>query len=131
MDYMETGRKGYRLNPVKASTLVEALVAGTLFMIVFLISMSTATAIMSVPDVSELLEAEQCIGICLNRCLNEDEPYGRHEYRYDWGLVSIDVSVYSEYIRSVSITAEMNGGQTVDYKVLIPADGTGGEYGEW
>lgn len=106
----------------RASTLAEALVAGTLFMTVFIITMETATAIMSVPDSEELLEMEQGLGSCLEKFLDEEDPYASREYRYSWGTVSVCGSHYSEGIRSVSVAAEMNGGQEVSYEMLLPAD---------
>ena len=67
---------------MKASTLVEALVAGVIFMTVFLISMNTVVALMSIPDARGLIETEQMFGIFLDDFLKEPDPYRSHEYMY-------------------------------------------------
>lgn len=106
---------------ISASTLMETLVAGVLFMTVFLITMSAATSIMSVPNAGDLLEMERGFSLCLKEYLNDNPEHEKHEYKYDWGTISICETQYSENIRSVDMTADMNGGQTVTYTVLIPS----------
>lgn len=107
---------------VKASTLVEALVAGVIFMTVFLISMNTVTVLMSFPDARGLIETEQMFGIFLDDFLKEPDPYRSHEYMYDRGVIVISARPYSENLRTVRLTAEQNGGQQISYTMILPIE---------
>lgn len=107
---------------MKAATLVEALVAGVIFMTVFLISMNTATVLMSIPDASGLVETEQMFGIFLDDFLKEPDPYRRHKYMYDRGVIVISARPYSAHLRTVILTAELNGGQRISYTMILPIE---------
>lgn len=107
---------------IKASTLVEALVAGIIFMTVFLISMNTATVLMSIPDARGLVETEQMFEIFLDDFTKVPDPYSRREYIYDRGVIVISAKSYSEHLRTVMLTAELNGGQRISYTMILPME---------
>lgn len=107
---------------MKAATLVEALVAGVIFMTVFLISMNTVAVLMSFPDARGLIETEHMFGIFLDDFLKEPDPYRSHEYMYDRGVIVISTRPHSEHLRTVRLTAELNGGQRISYTMILPIE---------
>jgi len=109
---------------IRGSSLAEALVAGIIFMTMFIIAMDTATAILSIPDGRERLETEQAFNECLKTFMGEDEtavPYNR-KYKFEWGTVTVSAEPYSDGIISVTEEAVTNSGQKTIYKRLCSID---------
>lgn len=109
---------------MKASTLAEALVAGSVFMTVFLISINTATAIMSVPDIKDRLETEQTLEACIENFRKDKGlwPNRTAEYGFGWGKVSVSTEPYTDEILVLTVAAKTNAGWGISYRMLYPIE---------
>lgn len=108
---------------LKGASLVEALVASVIFLIVFLIAMSSLVNIarikVSGPSPAEI---EDAVEECITR-LKYDSGNTRF-YNYEWGVVEVDTKTYEMFdgVLDVTVSSKVKYGRTVIYRYIINND---------
>ena len=101
-------------DPVKnknltASTLIEAIVASTIFLIVFMLSLETVSRLTAGRGNDEwvLTEADHCADLCFAKYGDGKHPSGIYVEEFGWGKVEIVISRYIDYddLREVIVRA--------------------------
>lgn len=92
------GGKMRRLKYVKASTLIETIVASIIMLVAFGAAMHTATQLtVSKDDCYTLIEADYRVKACLAEYADGEHHSGTYYKEYDWGKITIRVSQYRDY----------------------------------
>lgn len=97
---------------LKGSALIEAIVASTLFLIVFMLSLDTVTRITTGnrSDEYTLIAADHMADICFARYGDGKHLPGIYEDEFPWGKVTTEMYRYADYeeLQEVTVTAEIN-----------------------
>lgn len=97
---------------LKGSTLVEAIVASAIFLIIFIISLNTLNKIVIAGNSDEyaLIEADYNMDICYSVYAGGTFPHGKYPADYSWGTIDVEIKQYGEYtdIDEIVITATIN-----------------------
>ncbi len=108
-------------NRLEGSSLIEAIVASVLFLIMFIIAMETLTRVAVLPDSGGLLQAEADFRACINAFETETFPEGEYENEYEWGTIMILVSTYKDMpdVNEILFTVKVSrGNHTVRHRIL-------------
>lgn len=108
-----------RCTKVKASTLLETVVASVIFMIVFIIAMDTLTRILiSNHKDNDFLVIESAFNSCMHELENKELVAGENTYTFDWGEIHINISSYKEAVYQIHIQAITREKREVNYRYL-------------
>ncbi|MDR1671294.1 MAG: hypothetical protein LBR57_02120 [Alistipes sp.] len=106
---------------LKGSSMLEAIVASLIFLLVFAISLSTLTRLSLRDDEGiALLEAERALTDCFAR--HSTRLPGIYTDTFEWGEVTTTIATYGDYagIRQVALTATITGSRkTLEYRRLV------------
>ncbi len=100
------------------TSMVEAIVAALIFILIFAISLSTLTGLTTREDEGYLLlEAERQLAACGGRYGDGTWAEGTYTDTFAWGTITTCVSLYGDYgkIQQVAMRAELHG----SHKIII------------
>ncbi len=104
------------------STIIEAIVASLIFMMVFAISLSTVTGFtLREHEGYALLEAERQLTACIDRYCGGIWPERTYGEEYEWGKITIKITPYESFenMQAVTLTAWLAGSRkTIEYRQL-------------
>ncbi|MCL2562127.1 MAG: hypothetical protein FWE10_07425 [Rikenellaceae bacterium] len=120
--------KTYAKQALRASTLVETLVASVIFMCVFAISLETLSRLTTRDDDNAVLvEADYRVKELFRLYGDGTHGAGEHKQEYDWGTITVRISPYGEYgrVQEVAITADvMRVSKLLEFRHIVEiADG--------
>lgn len=105
---------------LKATSLIEALVAAIIFMTVFMIAMDALTNLshIGMNNIVSPVEVEDALWECIRRFEKNESEIQIYEYR--WGSVEVMVVPFAmnEKIEKIRVTACLNNGRTICYRKL-------------
>jgi hypothetical protein len=96
---------------LKAETLIQAIVAALIFMVIFLISLETVVRITtSQDDAYTLVDADYQISLFFAELSDGKHTYGNYVKYFSGGKLTAEISQYQEYtnLQIVTVTAELN-----------------------
>jgi hypothetical protein len=103
--------------------MIEAIVASMIFLMVFVISLSTVTGFTLREDEGYvLLEAERQMDACLNRYGDGTWTDGAYTEEFGWGKITVRIATYRDFrnIQAVTLTAQLTGSRkTIELRQLI------------
>lgn len=105
---------------IKASSLIEVIVASAVFMVVFLISLQTIGKITTKNDISiELIDAQNKIYAAFRAAQNEPTPA---IFQYDWGNITIVKQKYKNFndltLLKIEVVLDRNNKKIVRYFII-------------
>lgn len=106
---------------IKGSTIVEAVVASVLFLLVFFICLESVTRMNSMRSSEEPMEVEMDFNNCVRKFLTGNYDLGEYTETYHWGKISIDIRPYPKYddIRELDFMATFNNNRrAIRYRLL-------------
>lgn len=104
---------------LKASTLLETIVASVIFMIVFVIAMDTLTRILvSNHKDNDFLVIESAFSRCINEMKNKELKIGEQSHTFEWGEIYVNISLYKEAVFQVHMQAVTREKREVNYRYL-------------
>ncbi len=111
----------FRRRPLKASTLVEVIVASVVFLTIFAISLHTLTRLSVNPREGEMFAEVDC----LLRSTFREYADGRHDegkYTREWerGEITVVVAPYRDYgnLQEITVSTVVNR-KRIEYKHII------------
>jgi len=108
---------------VPGSSMIEAIVASAIFLLVFAVSLSTLTGLAIRDDETyELLEAERAMTDCFLRYGSGTMANGSYTDQFEWGEITTAIENYGDYedIRQVSMRAVISGSRkSIVYTRLV------------
>lgn len=109
---------------LKASTLIEAVVASTIFLIVFLLSLETVSRLFTGGRDDELvmIEADHRTDVCFAVYGTGEYPPGTYTDEFDWGTVSTEIEYYDKNTGLLQVTvsaAIKNSRRPLTYRYVI------------
>ncbi|MDR2936150.1 MAG: hypothetical protein LBU80_02255 [Rikenellaceae bacterium] len=110
---------------LSGSTLIETVVASTLFLMIFLIAVETITRVQSVLPDDTLLRAAVDLQACAREFSERPGELGISLRSYDWGEIEVTVARYPEAdgFREVCFDVRIaRSRQTLDYRILTFAE---------
>lgn len=106
---------------VRASSIIEVIVASLIFMLVFALSLTTLTRLTLRQDEAVLLiEAEKELNKTLK--IRENQPIGTYIDTFDWGSISTIISDYEKFenIRQIHLRATLtNSRKSLEIRRLV------------
>ena len=97
---------------ISGASLIEAVVASTIFLIVFICSLETLTRLTSGGASSEyiLVEADHMTDIVMNKYSTGTYPAGIYTEEFGWGDIIVRIDQYVEYenLMVVSVRSEIH-----------------------
>lgn len=123
------GEPGGRRNgsrSLRASALIEAVVASTVFLIVFMLSLDTVSRITTGKGDDEyvLIDADHRAEMCFARYGDGSYPPGTYEEEFPWGKVVTEIVRYGEYgrLQEVTVRAVIDDSRRgFTYKYIVEA----------
>lgn len=86
---------------LKASTIIDVMVAVVIFLTAFLVGMETVVKVNTASQSTlQYIEVENQYRLCLNECRSGFYPFGEFVKKYDWGIITIKIEPY-EYCDEV------------------------------
>ncbi len=105
------------------SSIIEAIVASLIFLLVFVASLSTLTAITLRNDEGYvLLEAERAQINCFHNYGDGLKADGTYTDTFVWGEITTTIAPYHDYegIQEVAMSVRLNGStKTIEYRRLV------------
>lgn len=105
------------------SSMIEAIVASLIFMIVFVASLSVITGYSLREDESyALLEAERRLSDCFDRYGDGTWAQGVYTDTFEWGVITTAIAPYDGYegMQQVAMQARLDGSRKIiEYRRLI------------
>ncbi len=105
------------------SSMVEAIVASLIFLVVFVLSLSTLTGLTLRRDEGHvLLEVERALADCFLRYGDGSRAPGNHTDEFEWGTVTTVIEKYDDYenIQRVALRATISGSRkSIEYRRLV------------
>lgn len=97
---------------LRASAIVEVIVASTMFLIVFMLSLTTVSRIVIHGGNDEwvMIEADHRTETCFSRYAAGEHSPGTYTDEFEWGKVTTEISPYGKYddLFLIVITADIN-----------------------
>lgn len=119
----QSEEKGGRMPRLKASTLIEAMVAAVIFLIVFAVSMQTISKLTVKDNIGVILiEADYRTKIIFNRFTGGEYVSGSYVEKFDWGEITTVVCPYRDYttLQLIAVTATINNSdKRIEYREII------------
>ncbi len=111
------------MGALKASTLVETIIASVIFMCVFVISLETVSRLtVREDDNTVLVEADYRIKECLREYGDGRHADGQYTREYGWGTIVVLIHPYRDYtdLQELTITAEIGSiSKRLEFKYII------------
>lgn len=105
---------------VKASTIVEAMVASILFILAFSAGMESIVKSTSIKsDTLTYLSADNQYMKCLYECKNHVYSYGEHIIEFEWGEITLILEPYNNYEQILQVTIRVKVGHEVQEYIHI------------
>lgn len=105
-----------KIKKLKASTLIEVIVASVIFLIIFSISLDTLTQLTtSTKDTTVYVDVNYRMNACFREYSKEDYISGEFEHSYYWGVINIKVLPYKDYpnLKFIEIKAGVNNDRRI------------------
>lgn len=112
--------EGHRF--LKASTIIEVVVASVIFMLIFCISLEMLTKINRDGRSTETLQIIMDRNEYVQQIRTSEYGYGNYMKNFDWGEIHVKIQPYKEYqlLRELNFTGVMkNGKKLFEYRFLI------------
>lgn len=111
------------MGALKASTLVETIIASVIFMCVFMISLETISRLtVQEDDNTVLVEADYRIKECLREYGDGRHADGQYTREYGWGRIVILIHNYRSYadLQELTIIAEIESiSKRLEFKHIV------------
>lgn len=107
---------------IRASTVIEVVVASVIFMLIFCLSLEMLTKINQGNKSEELLRISIDRDEYVQQIKTGNYGYGGYMKNFDWGEIQVKIRPYRDYIslREMHFTGIMkNGKKLFDYRFLI------------
>ena len=108
---------------LKGSSMIEVIIASLIFLVVFICSLSTLTALTLRSDEGYvLLEAERALTDCSRRYGTGEWAEGTYTDTYEWGGIVTVIATYDDYdnIQQMLLRADLKGSRkTIEQRQLI------------
>ena len=105
---------------LKATSIVEALVAAVIFLTVFMVAMNAFTNLsrIGMNNIVSPVEVEDALWECIRRFEKNESEIQIYEYR--WGSIEVKASPIGMYerVEQINVTAYLNNGRTICYRKL-------------
>lgn len=108
---------------LRADTLIEAIVASVIFLLVFGISLETISRLSLYHNQDPLfVEVDYRLKSCFEEFSGGSYEYAVYHRKYTWGTITIDIKPYKEYsgIQEITLSAKIKHRlQSIEYRHLV------------
>jgi|AGTN01.3.fsa_nt_gi hypothetical protein len=121
IEYLFSLSKRFYRKKLVATSLLETIVASTIFMIIFMISIDALTNLMAYDNKkSNYIFIENDLKKCRRKIEREgiNETLQEWEYTYDWGVIKVSATLYRENIYLINMSSETGTAQSIEYHFL-------------
>lgn len=109
-----------KIKYIKASTIIEAMVASILFLLAFSIGIESIIKAASIKsDTLTYLSADNQYMKCLYECKNHVYSYGEHIIEFEWGEITLILEPYNNYEQILQATIRVKVGHEVQEYIHI------------
>jgi hypothetical protein len=114
------------LKRLRASTLLETIIASLIFMCVFAISLETVSRLTTrSSDNAVLVEADYRIMECVREYGDGRHADGQYTREYEWGTIVVLLGPYREYadLQQLTVTADVKSlSKHLEFRHIIERD---------
>lgn len=115
---------------IKASTVIEVVVASVIFMLIFCLSLEMLARMNQDDKSTELLQISMDRNEYVVQIISGNYGYGDYRKSFNWGEISVRVQPYKDYksLHELHFTGVMkNGKKLFDYRFLTKNKTNGNE----
>ena len=115
------GRMMEKNKSIKASTVIEVVVASVIFLLIFCLSLEMLTRMNQDDRSTELLQINMDRNEYVVQITSGNYGYGGFRKSFNWGEISVKIQPYRDYksLRELHFTGVMkNGKKLFDYRFL-------------
>lgn len=122
MSFLSNSQKLSRIK-LKATTILECIVASVIFMIVFVLAMDILTRILiSNHKDNEFMVIESAFSRCIHEMKDCELTLGERTADFEWGKIHITISSYREELFLIQMKAITHEKREVNYQYLAVND---------